>query len=201
MPERTARPIALVTGGSKGIGLALAGEFARHGHDLILVARDEAALERAAWDLRQTTQAVVYLYAGDLSREETPEQLLRWVSDTGLQCNSYVTAGSSERGMERGLRTRLLCRFSDSLPRRGSSRDWPAAGRWFYELLPTALPPYRLTARLPDCPPHWTPCNGRDNRRSPRCRCGSLLSSGPASTRGGLPGPRALRTQRNHPPA
>ncbi len=57
MPEPTRRPIALVTGGSKGIGLALAGEFARHGHDLILVARDEAALERVASDLRQTTGA------------------------------------------------------------------------------------------------------------------------------------------------
>ena len=52
MPEHMRRPVALVTGGSKGIGLALAGEFGRHGHDLILVARDEAALERAASGLR-----------------------------------------------------------------------------------------------------------------------------------------------------
>ena len=38
----------LVTGGSRGIGLTLAREFARNGHDLVLVAREEEALQRAA---------------------------------------------------------------------------------------------------------------------------------------------------------
>ena len=99
MPEPTRRPIALVTGGSKGIGLALAGEFARHGHDLILVARDEAALERVASDLRQTTGAAVYSYAGDLSLPDTPEQLIRWVSDTDLQVDVLVNnAGIGDHG-------------------------------------------------------------------------------------------------------
>ncbi len=99
MPEPTRPPVALVTGGSKGIGLALAGEFARHGHDVILVARDEAALERAASDLRRTTQAAVYIYAGDLSREETPQQLLRWVGDAGLQIDVLVNnAGIGDHG-------------------------------------------------------------------------------------------------------
>lgn len=99
MPERTQRPIALITGGSKGIGLALAGEFARHGHDLILVARDEAALERVASDLRETTQSAVHTYAGDLSREKSPGQLFRWVTDADLQVDVLVNnAGIGDHG-------------------------------------------------------------------------------------------------------
>ncbi len=44
--------IALITGGSKGIGLELAKEFARVGYDLILVARNGSDLESAAAELR-----------------------------------------------------------------------------------------------------------------------------------------------------
>ncbi len=53
--EKTTRPTALVTGSSRGIGLALAWEFARKGHDLVLVARSEEALERAAAEIQECT--------------------------------------------------------------------------------------------------------------------------------------------------
>ena len=52
---RRKRPTALITGGSKGIGLALAWEFARHGHDLVLVARDKKALARASAEIESET--------------------------------------------------------------------------------------------------------------------------------------------------
>jgi uncharacterized protein len=42
MAERC--PVALVTGAFAGIGMALAHVFARHGHDLALVARREQKL-------------------------------------------------------------------------------------------------------------------------------------------------------------
>ncbi len=101
MPEHMRRPIALVTGGSKGIGLALAGEFGRHGRDLILVARDGAALELAASDLRQTIGggAAVSTFAADLSLEETPGQLFRWAAENGLQVDVLVNnAGIGDHG-------------------------------------------------------------------------------------------------------
>ena len=45
-PDR--RPVVLVTGGSRGIGLALARGFAARGHDLFLIARDGEHLHQAA---------------------------------------------------------------------------------------------------------------------------------------------------------
>ena len=44
-------PIALVTGASRGLGLALAAGLAREGYSLILTARDGAALAKAAANL------------------------------------------------------------------------------------------------------------------------------------------------------
>src|SRR3954462_4782844 len=41
----TMHPTALITGASSGIGRALAGQFVTHGYDVILVARNESALQ------------------------------------------------------------------------------------------------------------------------------------------------------------
>lgn len=49
----TARP-AFVTGGSSGIGLAMAERLARRGHPLALFARDAARLEQAAAQIRRS---------------------------------------------------------------------------------------------------------------------------------------------------
>ncbi|WP_419622557.1 SDR family NAD(P)-dependent oxidoreductase, partial [Thiolapillus sp.] len=56
----------LVTGGSKGIGLAIAWDFARHGHNLILVARGRGELEQAASAIRGSTGNSVETFAMDL---------------------------------------------------------------------------------------------------------------------------------------
>jgi short-subunit dehydrogenase len=42
------RPVTLITGASAGIGRALAHEFARHGHELLLIARREQRLAELA---------------------------------------------------------------------------------------------------------------------------------------------------------
>lgn len=84
-----ARPIALVTGGSGGIGLELARVLARERHDLVLVARGEAALETAAVELR-AGGAAVHVLPADLSRRAAPRELAAAVAALGLEVDVLV---------------------------------------------------------------------------------------------------------------
>jgi len=61
--------LCVVTGGSSGIGLAVAEALAREGARLLLVARDPAALERAAQQLRALGAAEVQVLSADVARD------------------------------------------------------------------------------------------------------------------------------------
>ncbi|MFO7477148.1 MAG: SDR family oxidoreductase [Methyloceanibacter sp.] len=63
-------PAAVITGATQGIGKALAAEFARGGHNLLLVARDEAKLAATARALSQAHGIEAQYVACDLSTEE-----------------------------------------------------------------------------------------------------------------------------------
>ncbi len=75
----TPRPLAVVTGGSNGIGLELARQFADNGYDLLIAAENEAHLHEAAAQLG-TNGASVDVYAGDLGTEQAVEGLYRAIA-------------------------------------------------------------------------------------------------------------------------
>src|SRR3954467_7634178 len=66
---------ALVTGGSSGIGLELAKVLARHGYDLVLVARKRDALEAVAGQIEGKYDVRAHVFAADLRRPEAPQAI------------------------------------------------------------------------------------------------------------------------------
>ncbi|PYE54408.1 SDR family NAD(P)-dependent oxidoreductase [Deinococcus yavapaiensis] len=70
-----ARPLALVTGASGGIGEDIARELADRGHDLVLVARTQGKLEALAERLRVQFGVTSHVIALDLSKADAPARL------------------------------------------------------------------------------------------------------------------------------
>lgn len=81
---------ALVTGASRGIGLALARELARHGHNLVLVARAAGELEALAASLRDEFGAQVRSLPYDLARRDAPGELFEQCEREGLKIATLV---------------------------------------------------------------------------------------------------------------
>lgn len=91
------KPTALVTGASSGIGLELARLFAKGGHDLILVARNEAKLNELSLYLGKMYRCNVEVIPADLSQAEVPEALVDELAKRGLTVEVLVNnAGFGE---------------------------------------------------------------------------------------------------------
>jgi NAD(P)-dependent dehydrogenase (short-subunit alcohol dehydrogenase family) len=76
MTAGTTRRLALITGASRGLGEVVAGWLAGEGFDLILNARDEAALGAVAETVRSLGGAVVGV-SGDVSHPDVRARLAR----------------------------------------------------------------------------------------------------------------------------
>ena len=85
----------LVTGASKGIGLAIATEFAREGARITLVARRADMLEQQAARLAAESGAGIDAFAADLSRDDERERLFSALPDIDILVNN---AGAIKRG-------------------------------------------------------------------------------------------------------
>jgi NAD(P)-dependent dehydrogenase (short-subunit alcohol dehydrogenase family) len=73
--------VALVTGGSEGIGRATAEELAREGARVAISARRPDVLETAAADLRAATGGEVIAVSADMSKAEDVERCIRTVEE------------------------------------------------------------------------------------------------------------------------
>ncbi|CAN5389895.1 SDR family NAD(P)-dependent oxidoreductase [soil metagenome] len=94
--------IALVTGGSSGIGAEFARQLAGRGHDIVLVARDQKRLDAMAAELRATGREVEVIVADLASRADTNRVAARLadpakpvdilVNNAGFRATSRLTS-------------------------------------------------------------------------------------------------------------
>ena len=92
-----ARPLALVTGASSGIGADLARELARDGHDLVLVARGVEAMETLTRELESIGARSVIIVA-DLSVQGSAAKLVQEIDERKLSVDVLINnAGFGDR--------------------------------------------------------------------------------------------------------
>lgn len=108
--DRDRRPLAVVTGASRGIGYELAVQFAQHGYDLIIVA-DSEDITKATKNLRALDMDVdIKSYQYNLAKYDDVEQFYQQIKVTGrpveaAAINAGVGVGGkfSETDLEKEL--------------------------------------------------------------------------------------------------
>lgn len=78
----------LITGGSKGIGLAIAQAFAAEGALPVLVSRDPANLSKAAQHIKATHGIDAQVVEADLAKQGACEQLAKQVGEVDILVNN-----------------------------------------------------------------------------------------------------------------
>ena len=80
----------LITGASQGIGLSFANEFAKNGHNLVLVARSEEKLTNIANDLNTKYGITATPIPFDLIKEDAPLQLFTLLAEKQIAIDILV---------------------------------------------------------------------------------------------------------------
>jgi uncharacterized protein len=90
----------LLTGASSGIGFELAHEFAKHQHNLILVARSTQILEDLKTSIEDKYKVVARVISLDLAQPDSADQLYKMVQDQNLSVDILVNnAGFGDHGL------------------------------------------------------------------------------------------------------
>ncbi|UST52209.1 SDR family oxidoreductase (plasmid) [Comamonadaceae bacterium OTU4NAUVB1] len=117
----TSKPTVLITGASSGIGATYAERFARRGHDLVLVARDEARLDALATRLRAECGVAVDVLPADLTRSNDTaavEARLRDDARIGILINNAGIAQSGPFAQQTALDIERLITLNTTAPTR-----------------------------------------------------------------------------------
>jgi NAD(P)-dependent dehydrogenase (short-subunit alcohol dehydrogenase family) len=130
--------VAAVTGGSKGIGKAIAKGLAQEGVDLVLIARTKDTLERAADEIRKATGVTVLSVTADVRDIEQVKAAASAAAAEFKTVHIVVNnAGSGIRRMDRQI-------------------NWPDSD-WVDDLNLKLIGSLRVTqAFLPIMPRDWT---------------------------------------------
>ena len=93
-------PYALIAGGSKGIGYAIAEALAKRKYNLILIARHLEGLQKAKSKLESEYSVHVEILAYDLSHEETATEIAQWCTERKIKlkvlCNVAGLGGAKD---------------------------------------------------------------------------------------------------------
>lgn len=105
--------VVLVTGGSSGLGLAIARAFSRAGAQIIISSRDEDRLRSAAESLSTAASACSWLTA-DVTRQDQVENLVEQARQIHGRLDVLVNcAGRSTRGEVAGTSAEQFAEFLD----------------------------------------------------------------------------------------
>ena len=99
---KNSQPFALVAGGSKGIGFAIAEALAKRNYNLVLVARGTQALDSAKQKLETAYGIQVASISQDLSEQDAAKNIAAWCFDNNLPlkmlCNVAGLGGDEDFG-------------------------------------------------------------------------------------------------------
>lgn len=80
--------LALVSGSTAGIGYAIAHRLAMEGADVIVNGRTQAGVDEAVANIRADARGDVYGFAGDLSKADAAQELVRRHPDIAILVNN-----------------------------------------------------------------------------------------------------------------
>src|SRR5438105_3632899 len=101
MDLELAGKVAIVTGGSRGIGKAIAQALAREGADVALISRDVAAGKQAADEAAQKSQRRIVAYSGDTGDDTAVKTAITQIAADFGRIDILVNAAAQPGGQSK----------------------------------------------------------------------------------------------------